>query len=177
MDFAELARRLEQAEQSLDDNGERQRKTILDERARAAAADRDETVEIVDPFQLFAFRIGPERFAIPLELVAQVVTARGLSRLAGAPQHVLGTVVTRARAVTVLDLRALLELRAIRFADLATVVVVTTPGGLVGLAAEEVEGVLEVSRQRIAAAPRGPFLGLSPDGLVLIDIPKLLERR
>ncbi len=57
--------------------------------------------------------------------------------------------------------------------DLAKVVVVEHQGETFGLAAETIEGRLEVPRAGLAPAPEGPFTWVAPDRLALLDLSKL----
>jgi purine-binding chemotaxis protein CheW len=174
--FERLYRRLEEAERALSQEGgvdpeERQR--ILAERAQALAFARAR-VE-VEALEVLAFRVGGERYAVPIEEVDEVLEIRGLSPLLGAPRHVLGAVVARARVLPVFDLRALLGLEGGGLTDLNKVVAVGRGDDLFGIAVEDVEGRLALplaSSQRQAA---GPFAFVTADRLAVLDLAQLGE--
>lgn len=174
VDFAELHRRLDEV-QTLLDRGQRlpsdKRREVLGARARALAGTRQEAR---DPtLGVLVFRVGGERYAVPVEAVDHVMEARGLCSLPGAPRHVLGALVSRARVVTVLDLRQLLGLEGGGMSDLSRVVVVDAAGEGFGIAVEAVEGRLELKRAELSDPPPGPFAYLTSDRLSVLDLERL----
>jgi purine-binding chemotaxis protein CheW len=172
VDFAALQRRLDDAERALaGENGGEARRRILEARA-VAVADARETVR-AETQPVLAFRVGGERYAVDVHEVFQVLEARGLSTLPGTPPWLLGALVARTRVVPVLDLRLLLGLTGGGMSDLSKVVVVEQAGDAFGLAAEELEGRIEVPRAGLAPAVSGPFQWVAPDRLALLDLARL----
>jgi purine-binding chemotaxis protein CheW len=172
VDFAALQRRLDEAEDVL--AGRRtpeERLRVLEERGRAVAPARTEAV--AEGVPVLAFRVGGERYAVAVAAVFQVLDARGLSPLPACPPWLLGAMVARTRVVPVLDLRALLGLDGGGMSDLSKVVVVEHDGDVFGLAAEELEGRLEVPREGLARGGTGPFEWVAPDRLALLDLSRL----
>lgn len=147
------------------------RRRVLEERARAIAPSREETA--VDAVPVLAFRVGGERYAVPIADVFEIVEARGLSPLPGSPAWLLGAVVARTRVVPVLDLRHLLGLEGGGMNDLGKVVTVEHGGETFGLAAEVVEGRLEVPKDGLAPPPSGPFAWIGPERLALLELGRL----
>jgi purine-binding chemotaxis protein CheW len=172
VDFAALQQRLEQAEAVLAGaHGPEERRRILDERARAVSRVREDAR--TDGVPVLAFRVGGERYAVEVAAVFGVLDARGLSPLPASPPWLLGALVARTRVVPVLDLRALLGLEGGGMIDLVKVVVVEHDGDVFGLAAEELEGRLDVPRAGLAAAAQGPFAWIAPDRLALLDLGRI----
>jgi purine-binding chemotaxis protein CheW len=169
IDFAELYRRMDEAERVLE-HGQahtaERRRAVLSERARLLAGSRDEVQR--EQVSVLAFRVGGERYAVPLERVDHVLKSRGLSPLPGVPRHVLGALNSRSRVVPVLDLRQLLGLEGGGMSDLTRVVVVNAGDEPVGIAAEEVEGRLDLARSELGRPPPGPFLYLGPERLTVL---------
>lgn len=177
VDFGALHRRLDEAEARLagDAGNEARRREVLAERGRAIAASREAARPESEP--VLAFTVGGERYAVSVEAVSQVLEARGLHPLLAAPPWLLGAIVARTRVVPVLDLRQLLGLSGGGMSDLGKVVVVEHEGEAFGLAAEALEGRLEVPRAGLAPAAAGPFRWVAPDRLALLDLGVLgLER-
>lgn len=143
------------------------RREVLEARARALAESRSE--EQTEILTVLAFQVGGERYAVPIERVEHVLEARGLCPLPGAPRHVLGALVSRARVVPVLDLRQLLGLEGGGMSDLAKVIVLEVDEEAFGLAAEVVDGRQELLRSSLSQPPPGPFLHLTPDRLTVLD--------
>ena len=170
-DFAALERRLGQAEAALaGDASPEARRRILEERARLIAESR-ETAE-VESVPVLAFQVGGERYAVDVSAVFLVIEARGLAPLPASPPWLLGAAVARTRVVPVLDLRQLLGIQG-GMNDLAKVVVVEVDGEAFGLAAEALEGRLDVPREGLTPTASGPFVWIAPDRLALLDLRKL----
>jgi purine-binding chemotaxis protein CheW len=169
--FEKLYQRLEEAERALTRDGAaspEERARILAERAKALAGARAQTA--APAFEVLAFRVGGERYAVPIEEVDEVLEIRGLCGLLGAPRHVLGAVVARSRVLPVLDLRGLLGLEGGGMIDLTKVVAVGRGDDLFGLAAEEVEGRLALQRSGGARPLSGPFIFVTADRLAVLDL-------
>jgi purine-binding chemotaxis protein CheW len=170
-DFAALERQLGQAEAALAGaTGPEARRRVLEERARLIAGSR-EAAE-VESVPVLAFQVGGERYAVDVAAVFQVIEARGLSPLPASPPWLLGAVVARTRVVPVLDLRQLLGLEG-GMNDLASIVVVEQEGEAFGLAAQSIEGRLDVPRDGLTPTASGPFVWVAPDRLALLDLAKL----
>ena len=145
---------------------------LLRERARQLAqareAERGRDVHVLLPVE-----VGGRRFALEAVKVHQVLDARGLHPLLGAPRGVLGAIMCRTRPVGVLDLRPLLGLEDGRLSDLQRVVVVEDGGDLYGLAVERVLRRVEVPGAELRPPPPGPFLWLAPERLAVLDAARL----
>ncbi|MBF5041407.1 purine-binding chemotaxis protein CheW [Aggregicoccus sp. 17bor-14] len=174
VNFAELYRRLDEARAVLERGqavSEGHRKEVLAARAKALAGSREEVRQ--ELLSVLAFQVGGERYAVPLAAVDHVLEARGLCPLPGAPRHVLGALVSRSRVVAVLDLRQLLGLEGGGMSDLTRVVVVDVGEESFGLAAESVDGRLELPRAELMRPPPGPFSHLGPQRLTILDLEQL----
>jgi purine-binding chemotaxis protein CheW len=173
--FAALYRRLDQAERALSrDAGAspERRREVLAARARALAAARQEPTAGGE--DMVAFSLCGERFGLPTALVSQVLDLRDLSPLPGAPQLLAGMIAARSRVVPVVDPRPVLGLSHGGLSDLAVALVVEGPRGLIALAAERVEGRVEAAAGGSAPPGPGPFLRIAPDGLVILDVDRLV---
>lgn len=148
-----------------------QRREVLQARARDLAASRHQ--ERPEVLTVLAFQVGGERYAVPIERVDHVLESRGLCPLPGAPRHVLGALLSRARVVPVLDLRQLLGLEGGGMSDLAKVIVVEVGEEAFGLAAEVVDGRQELLRSGLSQPPPGPFQFLTQDRLTVLDLEQL----
>jgi purine-binding chemotaxis protein CheW len=173
IDFGALHRRLDEAEARLAGGagGEERRREVLEERGRAIAGSREVVRAESEP--VLVFTVGGERYALAVEAVSQVLEARGLQPLLAAPPWLLGAMVARTRVVPVLDLRQVLGLPGGGMSDLGKVIVVEHDGEAFGIAAETLEGRLEVARAGLAPAAAGPFRWVAPDRLALLDLARL----
>jgi purine-binding chemotaxis protein CheW len=91
------------------------------------------------------------RFALPMDAVAEVGRMPNVTRVPGTPAWVTGVANWRGRILGILDLRELLGLPA---ADLGEgrLVVLQRAGSAVGVAAERVDGVIEVDLDALEPA-------------------------
>jgi purine-binding chemotaxis protein CheW len=176
IDYAALRRKLDEAQAVLEGaqilSPERRREVLVD-RARALAESRQE--ERRETVSVLAFRVGGERYAVPIEAVDHVLESRGMCPLPGSPRYVLGALVSRSRVVPVLDLRQLLGLEGGGMSDLPRVVVVEVSEEYFGLAAEEVDGRQELVRADLSHPPPGPFTFLTRERLMVLDIEQLAD--
>jgi purine-binding chemotaxis protein CheW len=176
IDYAALRRKLDEAQAVLEGaqvlSPERRREVLAD-RARALAESRQE--ERRQTVSVLAFRVGGERYAVPIEAVDHVLESRGMCPLPGAPRYVLGALVSRSRVVPVLDLRQVLALEGGGMSDLPRVVVVEVSEEYFGLAAEEVDGRTELVRAELSQPPPGPFTFLTRERLMVLDIEQLAD--
>jgi purine-binding chemotaxis protein CheW len=179
IDYAALRRKLDEAQAVLEGaqvlSPERRREVLAD-RARALAGSRHE--ERRETVSVLSFRVGGERYAVPIEAVDHVLESKGLCPLPGAPRYVLGALVSRSRVVPVLDLRQVLGLEGGGMSDLARVVVVEVSEEFFGLAAEEVDGRQELPSADLSHPPPGPFTFLTRDRntkelLMVLDLEQL----
>lgn len=172
VDFGAVRQKLVQAEDVLAgrDAGE-DRERILEERAAAVARTREEAQAGGMP--VLAFQVGGERYAVEVGAVFQVVDATGLTPLPATPPWVLGAILARTRVVPVLDLRALLGLEGGGMSDLSKVVVLEDGGELFGVAVEDLEGRIDLEREKLASSSDGPFAWIAPDRLAVLDLPRL----
>lgn len=172
VDFISLRKKLQQAaEQITGGESGPDRARILEERAAAVARTREEAQTGGMP--VLAFKVGGERYAVPVQTVFQVVDANGLTPLPATPPWVLGAILARTRVVPVLDLRALLGLEGGGMIDLAKVVVLEDDGDLFGIAVEDLEGRIDLEREKLASSAEGPFAWIAPDRLAVLDLARV----
>lgn len=172
VDFQALRQKLDRAEHVLQegDQGE-DRARILAERAAQVARTREEA--LVGAMSVLAFKVGGERYAVEVGAVFQVVDATGLHPLPAVPNWVLGAILARTRVVPVLDLRALLGLEGGGMSDLAKIVVLEDGTDLFGIAVEDLEGRLDLEREKLAVSAEGPFAWIAPDRLAVLDLSRI----
>ncbi|HVF18818.1 MAG TPA: chemotaxis protein CheW [Mycobacteriales bacterium] len=112
-------------------------------------------------------RLGGGRFALPMDMVAEVGRMPGLTRVPGTPGWVAGVANWRGRILGVLDLRVLLGVGDLSRRGDGTnrLVVLTRAPVSVGLIAERVEGVLVVDPDQLEP----PLLTLPADAGALLE--------
>ena len=112
-------------------------------------------------------RLGGGRFALPMDVVAEVGRMPGLTRVPGTPGWVAGVANWRGRILGVLDLHLLLGLadQRARGEGSSRLVVLTRAPVSVGLIAERVEGVLTVDPDELEP----PLLTLPAEAGALLE--------
>lgn len=122
---------------------------------------------------------GPgERIGLPLAYLSETMVLEAKMDVPCTPDIVLGAVLARGRIVAVYSLARLLGLGQGQGAERHLVVIADGTMEM-GLAVAELEGVLDLAWAETAARPReareGRYtLGLSPEGVVLLDARALL---
>ena len=174
MDFEALRRRLDESERGLSRAGAitpERRQEVLVTRGRAIAGARQEVRP--ESLAVLAFGVAGERYAVGLDDVSQVLEAKGISPLPGAPRWLLGAMIARSRVVPVLDLRQILGLEGEGLSDLSRVVVVEEDGDVFGLAVETLEGRQDLPLAGLSRPAAGPFRWIAPDRLAVLDLAQL----
>ena len=176
--FDELRCRLEEAERALSQgvgHSSEESSQLLAERAAALARARHDEDSERATLEVVAFRVGADRYGVPIENVDEILEIRGLYPLMGAPRQVLGALVARGRVAPVLDLRLLLGLEGGGMSDLLRVIALVDGDERFGLAVEEAEGNLVLKKDECMTPVDGPFLMVAPDRLVVLDVARLIE--
>lgn len=145
---------------------------LLARRARAVAAPR--ALDVADGLEVLAFDVASERYAVALPEVIQVLAARALASLPGAPRWLVGAVAARTGVVPVVDLRGRLGLERGGLADAAQVVVVEHDGEVFGIVAERLHGRLHVARAGLVEGT-GAVRWVTPDRLAILDVARVAQ--
>jgi purine-binding chemotaxis protein CheW len=134
------------------------------------------------------FRLESEEYAIDILKVQEIRGYDAVTRIMGAPEHVLGVINLRGVIVPIVDLRRKFRLAEARYDALTVVIILNVGGQVVGAVVDSVSDVVELTPDQIRPAPEvnpdpaGNFvagLGSISGGehqrmLVLIDIERLM---
>ena len=131
--------------------------------------------------QMVIFRIGIEEYAIPIEMVKEIILYRGATRLPGTAHYIDGMINLRGKVLMVIDLAKKLALRIGQPAEQHQALIVETGGQEVGLLVDVVTEVMQLEEEDIE-----PAAGIVPAGgyiraigkadqrlLIIMDLPKL----
>ncbi|MGH7485680.1 MAG: chemotaxis protein CheW, partial [bacterium] len=134
-----------------------------------------EALEVVE------FRLADESYALESSFVREVYPLRDLTPLPGVPAFVAGIINLRGQIVSVVDLKALIELPAKGLTDLNKVILLGDKQIEFGLLVDMVTGVRRIPIRDIQASlptltgVRAEYLrGLCDNRLVVLDAAKLL---
>jgi purine-binding chemotaxis protein CheW len=153
-----------------------------------AETDSD-TAQLAGEAQFVTLGIDREVFAVPVDLVLEILAMRPLFRVPEAPAHLAGLLDVRGQAVPVIDLRLKLGLAAAPATDNTRILVLEVPVSgrrlVLGLIADRVFEVTVLDKRSITPPPdigtlwRSDYIsgvGRRGDGFVIIfDLPRLLS--
>lgn len=116
------------------------------------------------PINLLVFALGKERYGVDMTHVVEVLPPGSMTAVPCTPPWLLGITSYRGRALSLVDLGALLDVaeKAVAFGDPA--VVVQVEGMLFGFQADEAPAVVQVDASRWA--PIAPTAGVPQAGFV-----------
>jgi purine-binding chemotaxis protein CheW len=130
-------------------------------------------------------RIADDRYAVPLDAVAQVQPVPDVTRVPGAPHWLVGVANCRGRVLAVADARSLLGVQAHPFGTSARLLVLAADGLELGLLVDAVDGLLPFEGApgpvpatvgtQAAALLAGVVVGEGP--VALLDVPAVLALR
>lgn len=115
----------------------------------AAAASRREYL---------SFRLGGEEYGIDILKVQEIRGYDGVTRIAGAPPHILGVINLRGVIVPIVDLRVRFALGEAKYDAFTVVIVLNVAQRVVGVVVDAVSDVVELAAEQIRTAPQ--FEGL-----------------
>lgn len=135
--------------------------------------------------RLVVFRLEKEEYAVPIELVREVVRVADVTRVPHAPPHIRGVMNLRGRILPIVEIRTRLDLTPAVLTAASRVVVVDLAGRVIGLLVDAVGQVAKVSERLIAAPPdevrsagAEAVTGVARVGsrlLVLLDLERMLS--
>ncbi len=104
--------------------------------------------------ELLAFLLGTEEYAVPVDLVGEVLTPREITAVPHAPFHMLGVCSLRGIVLPIIDLKRRLGLAGSPYDEKSRIIVVALgPDDLVGLLVDRVRGVVKILPSSVRPAP------------------------
>ncbi len=104
--------------------------------------------------ELLAFLLGTEEYAVPVDLVGEVLTQRDITAVPNAPFHILGVCSLRGMVLPIVDLKRRLGLAETAYDEKSRIIVVTLgPDDRVGLLVDRVRGVVKILPSSVRPAP------------------------
>ncbi len=153
---------------------------VLHRRSEQVSAPPARRLVPEDYIASLTFRLGGERYAVPVERVQTVAEIRSLTPVPCVPDFYRGVINLNGKIVTVLDILRLFGVSQTETTG-NKVVVVSGAGLEIALLVDEIESVAELPRQKFTKSQvLGPeWLGaveaVASDGRILLDIEELLR--
>jgi purine-binding chemotaxis protein CheW len=162
--------RLGRAEISTED-----RERIFRQRAEALARPSATLADAAQQRQIMVFRLGEERFALPLSDVSEVISGAVIAPVPGAPASVAGVIQVRGEIRPVFHLGQLLGMASLEPSD--TVVLVRYRNHEAGLRTGPVEDIRAVAEEDFREGPAGNprIKQMTADLVLVLDLDFLLD--
>ncbi len=106
-----------------------------------------------DQLLVSVFRAGVGYFGIPAAQIQEVVQVGTITRVHHAPAYVRGIRNLRGRIVSVIDVRAKLNLGEVEIGPEARIMILELAGELVGLLVDEVDETIFLDPSKVSAVP------------------------
>ena len=193
IDWEQIKRRLAEAEEALAAAlvfDERRKGDLLQRRAEYFAARRSAPSKPEETQSVMIFFLGPERYAVELPRLRQVISPDNLVPIPGAPQAMLGIMNFRGEVGTIWSLARLLDLPNAEISAGPTAapdrpdrhVIVAKAGFEVGFLVDYVEGRQKIDAGNLLPAdetestlPSRFLKSLTRDKIHLLDMEAILE--
>lgn len=108
-----------------------------------------------------AFQVAEQRYALPIESIIHITCMVNIARLPKAPDLVMGVIDFRGKVTPVIDARARLELPSRPYTLRTPIIIAQLNGRAMGLAVDEVHGVLHLPREQVQAPDQIVTQGLA----------------
>jgi purine-binding chemotaxis protein CheW len=103
--------------------------------------------------EYLSFRNGAEEYGIDILKVQEIRGYEAPTRIANAPQHVLGVLNLRGVIVPIVDMRIKLGMAEAAYAHNTVTIVLSIAGRTVGMVVDAVSDVVELKEEEIKPAP------------------------
>lgn len=159
-------------------------RAILEARARRLARvfiEDQAPLDATNSDTVLVIGLGAERVGVSLDYITEVHRAARLTPIPGARVPVAGAIAWRGRVLTVLDI-ALQRTGPVTIGETTRIVVIGQRRAAFGIVADEVEDAQLVDLhdaapvETVDPARAGLIRGVTPDALVVLDVPALIAR-
>jgi purine-binding chemotaxis protein CheW len=155
---------------------------LLKRRAAELAAPRSEERETEETTPLLAFSMFGARYAVDLDKVDAVTRIGEIHTIPLTPKHLSGVIRRRGETIALVSLRLFFHPEAEGIADSDFALIARVAGKRFALQVDDIEGVSHLPRSQLLPPPENfdraqvPYLaGVTNDGLVVIDLERLIE--
>ena len=157
-----------------------------------AEIDNDVTADVIDvmpeeEFRICLFSLGEDLYAVPVEILTEIIISQKIFPVPTTPSHVLGVINLRGNIVPIVDIRSALSLP--RQSIPGQIAILKQDAVIIGIIVDNVSEVVGVPLSKVLAIPgdadgqadkgRSRFLKgiIQRDGGVaaLLDVKRILE--
>ena len=135
--------------------------------------------------EFLAFKLGAEEYGIDILRVQEIRSFERPTRMANAPEHILGVVNLRGVIVPIVDMRIKFNLSVVNYDTFTVVIILNIGTRVVGMVVDGVSDVITLSPEQLRPVPElSSAIGsdhllaigsLENRMLILIDIEKLMS--
>lgn len=135
--------------------------------------------------EFLAFKLGEEEYGIDILRVQEIRSFERPTRMANAPEHILGVVNLRGVIVPIVDMRIKFKLNPVNYNTFTVVIVLNIGSRVVGMVVDGVSDVITLSPEQLRPVPELSSAvasdhllaigSLENRMLILIDIEKLMS--
>ncbi|MBT3068840.1 chemotaxis protein CheW [Rhodoferax sp. U11-2br] len=139
----------------------------------------------LDISEFLAFKLGEEEYGMDILRVQEIRSFERPTRMANAPEHILGVVNLRGVIVPIVDMRIKFQLNPVNYNTFTVVIVLNIGARVVGMVVDGVSDVITLSPEQLRPVPElSSAIGsdhllaigsLENRMLILIDIEKLMS--
>jgi purine-binding chemotaxis protein CheW len=135
--------------------------------------------------EFLAFKLGAEEYGIDILQVQEIRSFERPTRMANAPEHILGVINLRGVIVPIVDMRIKLQLSPVNYDSFTVVIVLNIGSRVVGMVVDGVSDVITLTPEQLRPVPDISSsvvsdhllaIGALEDRmLILIDIEKMMS--
>jgi len=135
--------------------------------------------------EFLAFKLGAEEYGIDILRVQEIRSFEHPTRMANAPEHILGVVNLRGVIVPIVDMRIKFKLSEVNYDSFTVVIILNIGTRVVGMVVDGVSDVITLNPEQLRPVPEfSSAIGsdhllaigsLEDRMLILIDIEKLMS--
>lgn len=162
-----------------------QQRTLEVLQARARALARPAARESLEKsIALLVFKLGEQRYSVPLERIFEILTAGAITPIPGTPPFIKGVINVRGQIFTLVDLAAYFSVASEAADSERSVLIVGDSSGLMGFLVDDVVGIAhhhptEIHNLKLnLPGVKGDYIsGSTADAVAVLNLDELLSDR
>ncbi|WP_235953294.1 chemotaxis protein CheW [Noviherbaspirillum galbum] len=135
--------------------------------------------------EILSFKLGQEEYGLNILKVQEIRGYESVTRIANAPDYIMGVVNLRGIIVPIVDMRVRFNIGTPSYDDFTVVIILNIAGRVIGMVVDSVSDVVTLASEQIKPAPEMGTalntdyligLGTIDDRmLILVDIDRLMS--